>query len=301
MLQDDKAINDLAESIQLIKREVDALQISVMSQRKPWYKNTSTTISILALLFSFGTTFVSYRRTEAQDIQNTRVELRGLLQRLSFLPRDNFEISRKYPNDPAAIGTIGGFINQENAFLSRQAAELARRLPRSYVSATEYYSVAMALQSAYNLEGAREFLGYASESAADFNDKISALRANANLMFMTGKPEAGRVEYQNALGIFSGFGNYDDYTKRSTHVLTELNWAFSEANVGFKDLADQHLSNAESYLVGLSPSPGADQLRGQINQARVQMRLNPSSGLTIPPDAANLPPLIESVKRSGVK
>ena len=128
MEQDNNAVNDLAESIQLVKKEVDALQITVMSQKTPWYKNASTTIAILALLFSFGTTYVSYKRTEAQDIQSLKLELRGLLQRLSYLPRDNFETAKKYPNDPTATQTIGGLINQENTLLTslRQSTTLSR-------------------------------------------------------------------------------------------------------------------------------------------------------------------------------
>jgi len=297
MEQEYNAVNDLAESVRVIKREVDALQITVMSQKAPWYKNVPTAISILALLFSFGTTYVSYTRTEAQDIQNTRVELRGLLQRLSYLPRDNFEITKKYPNDPSAIGTLGGFINQENTLLSRQAAELARKLPRNYVSATEYFAVALALQGAYNNEGAKEFFRYAIESAKDFNDRIAALRGNANLMFIMGQPEAGRVEYQKALAVFSGFEQYNEYTIKSTHILTELNWAYSEASFGSKDLANQHISNAESYLSGLTPSPGTDQLRGQIDQIR--MSLNSNRKPTNLSDSANALPLIDGVSRSS--
>jgi len=297
MEQKNNAVNVLAESVRLIKKEVDALQITVMSQRAPWYKNVPTAISILALVFSFGTTYVSYKRTEAQDIQNTRVELRGLLQRLSSLPRDTFEITKKYPNDPSAIATLGGYFNQENTLLSRQAAELARKLPRSYVSATEYFAVASALQGAYNNEGAKEFLRYAIESAKDFNDKIAALRANANLMFIMGQPAAGRDEYEKALDIFSGFEQYNGYTINSTHIWTELNWAYSEASFGSKDLANQHVSSAEGYLSGLSPSPGTDQLRDQIDQARMILNSNRKPPNLL--DYATASPLTDGVSKSS--
>src|SRR5437016_12374288 len=117
---------DLEERMTTMKREIDALQIAVTGQKKPWYREVSTLISFLALTFSFGTTFVSYRRTESQDIQNSRQELRGLLQRLSALPKENVENMRKYKDDVEARTIIGGFINQENSLLARQAAELAR-------------------------------------------------------------------------------------------------------------------------------------------------------------------------------
>jgi len=60
---------DLEQRVDLMKREIDALQIAVTGQSKPWYKNVSTLLSVTALLFSFGTTFVSYHRANIQDIQ----------------------------------------------------------------------------------------------------------------------------------------------------------------------------------------------------------------------------------------
>jgi len=282
------------DQLRLLKKEVDALQVAVMSQRTPWYKNVPALISVLAFVFSFGTTYVSYVRTRSQDILSARVELRGLLQRLSNLPRDNVEVGKKYSDDPRTIAVLSGMLNQENALLARQAAEIARKLPREYVSATEYYAVAGALQAAYNPQGAKEFAAMAIESSKDFNDQIAALRLSATLMFGTGQPEAGRVEYQKALNVFSVFRGYDEFTKKSTHIWTELSWAYSEAGIGAKDLATQHIANAESYASSLVPSPGSDQLKGQITQAKAVLTSGlgpmippsaPVSGSVVPPQA----------------
>ena len=224
---------------------------------------------MLALLFSFGTTVVSYVRAQNQDVQSARIELRGLLQRLANLPRENVEITKKYEGDPAAIAAIGGFINQENALLARQAAEIASKIPQKYVSATEYYAIAAALQAAYNIDGAMALVTRAVDTSADLNDRVAALRMRANLLYLSGQPDAGRVDYQRALNVFSDFGNvHDEYTKRSTHIWTELAWAYSEASIGSKDVALQHIGNAENHLSSLIASPGADQLRASIKQAR---------------------------------
>ena len=188
-----------------MKREIDALQIAITGQSKPWYRNVATLLSIIALAFSFGTTYVSYQRTIVQDIQNTRQELRGLLQRLAALPKENVEASKKYSDDPAAKGLIGGFINQENALLGRNAAELAKKLPAKWVSATESYSIAVALQSSYDLTAANEFLINAIKANPDFNTEISSLRMMAGMKFLQGQPDAGRVEYQKALDIFAKY------------------------------------------------------------------------------------------------
>lgn len=295
MEQVDKNSGDQSVDFLLLKKEVDALQIAIHGQQTPWYKSMSTVLSVVALLFSFGTTFVSYKRTQSQDIQSARVELRVLLQRLASLPRENIEITKKYEKiDPSAVASISGFINQENAILARQAAEIAKNLPPESVSATEYYAIGVALQNAYNVEGAKEAFTKAIDVSTDLNDRVAALRMRANLLFGTGQPDAGRVDYQKALSVFSDFEktSYNDYTKKSTHIWTELGWAYSEASIGLKDVALQHVVNAENYLFGLIASPGVDQLKTQIAQAKTL--LVDTNGLATPssgPPLSGLAPL----------
>ena len=262
---------DLEQRVELMKREIDALQIAITGQSKPWYKNVSTLLAVIALLFSFGTTCVSNRRIASQDIQNTRQELRGLLQRLAALPKENVDTVKKYQGDEASAAIVSGFINQENSLLARNAAELARKLPAKSVSATEYYAVAVALQNSYELTGAQEFLNYSLNASPDFNTEISALRMLAGMRFTQGSPEAGRVEYQKALNIFSKYPQYDPFTKISTNVWTELSWAFSEANYNLFPTASQHIDNAEGLLATLPNSPGTNKLRAQVSEARSQI------------------------------
>ena len=255
----------------LLQKEVETLKSAMQGERTPWYRNISTVLSVIAMLFSFGTTFVSYKRTESQDIQNARVELRGLLQRLSALPRENIEMTRKYENtDPSVVASIGSFINQENTLLARQASEIDHKLPPQYVSATEYYAIGVALQNAYDVIGAKELFTTAIDVSTNLNDRVGALRSRANLLFITGQPDAGRVDYQRALNVFSDFSNasYNEYTKKSTHIWTELAWAYSEASIGSRDAAFQHVQNAEHHLSGLPDGPGVQQLKNQISQAK---------------------------------
>jgi hypothetical protein len=236
----------------------------------PWYRSISTVISVTALAFSFGTTFVSYHRTKLQDIQASRTELRGLLQRLSAIPREMLDASKKYAGDPGAITGMSQMYNQESTMLSRQAGEIVKRLPKGVVSATEYYAIAVAFQTSYNLAAAKEFLQLATEKANNFNDEIGAIRSSGYLEFLTGQPQAGRVKFQQALNIFAKYPNYDPFTVASTHISTELFWGGSEATVGEFQLATQHADNAERIVEGLPASVGTDQLKGQIEQARQQ-------------------------------
>jgi hypothetical protein len=260
-------IEELEQKVNQMKGEIDAMQVSIAGQSKPWYRNVSTILAAVALLFSFGTTYVSYRRTAVQDVQSLRQELRGLLQRLASLPKENVDIQRRYADDPAVMGLVSGYINQENTLLARQAAELAKKLPSDSVSAIEYYAIGLALQNAYDTAAAGEFFEYSNQTAKDFNTEISALRSTATLRFIQGQPESGRVEYQKALNVFSKYPGYDLYTKTSTNIWTELSWAGSEYTVGRKDLATQHIESARTLLSRLPPSPGQEMLGKQVSQA----------------------------------
>jgi hypothetical protein len=262
---------ELEQKVDLMKREIDALQIAITGHTNPWYKDVSTILSVVALLFSFGTTYVSYHRTAVQDIQSRRQELRSLLQRLAALPKENVDIQKKYANDPASMKVVAGLIDQEGTVLARQAAEIAKKLPGDLVSGTEYYSIAIALQNSYDLAGADEFLKYSIQAATDFATEIAAVRSTAVLQFSQGRPESGRVEYQKALNIFSKYPGYDPFTRTSTNVWTEVAWAFSEAGVGQLALARQHIESAKALVNGLPRSPGADMLRAQVSQAEGQI------------------------------
>lgn len=281
----DQNSEDQSVDLLLLKKEVDALRIATLGQGTPWYKSMSIVLSVVALIFSFGTTFVSYKRTQSQDINDARVELRGLLQRLASLPREHYEITKKYEKiDPLALTSISSTFNQENALLARQAAGIAKKLSSEYVSATEYYAIGVALQNAFNVDGAKEIFTKAIDSSTDLSDRIGALRGRANLLFMIGQPGEGRVDYQRALNVFSDsdFRNtsHNQYTMKSTHVETELGWASSEANIGLIDVALQHVLVAEGHLSGLPASPGVNQLKNQIGQARASFER--ANGLTIP-------------------
>lgn len=259
---------DLALEIGRMRDEIDALQVALMKRQDPWFKNVSVVVSVLALLFSFGTTYVSYNRTNAQDIQSLRSELRGVLQRLASLPKENFEMAKKYQDDPDGSGLLSSLTAQENSLLVRQAAEMARKLPVGQVSAIEYFSIASALRDSYDIDGAMEFQRLAFKSSTAFADSLAATRMLADLLFLQGQPEAGRMEYQRALNIFSRYKGYHDYVQKSTHIMTELNWASSEAQSGFFDLANQHIASAELLVSALPPGPGSDQLRKQIDQRK---------------------------------
>jgi len=129
------------------------------------------------------------------------------------------------------------------------------------------------LGNSYKLEQERQFLELASGEASDkdFNTEVACLRTDANLRFIMGKPEEGRIEFQKALGIFSRYPGFDDYTQKTTHIYTEIAWAYAEASTHSLSFIEQHLQNAENLANSIPASPGTDQSRAQISLARARL------------------------------
>ena len=265
--------DELKQRVDTLAHDVDVIQNKLLKTDAPAWKTVSFWISAIAFVVSVASTGWSTWRANVQETQAARSELRTLLQRLAALPKENVEVQRKYIKDPMAAQTIGGLINQENSILARQAAEIAAKLPKGLVSSTEYYAVAMALESAYELNSTRRLLNLAIETAdesSDFSSQISAIRALAYLDFITGKPDDGRALYQQARGIFTRYPDFDQYTQVNTNFLTEINWASAEAIGRSPDRVRQHLETADGLLGPLPASPGLDSMRNQLAVARTQ-------------------------------
>ena len=77
------SMEDLQGGLTHLRNRVDSIIESTQAARKPWFKDIATVISVTAFLFSFGTTVISYKRANDQDVHNLKSELRGILQRLA--------------------------------------------------------------------------------------------------------------------------------------------------------------------------------------------------------------------------
>ncbi len=249
-----------------LKTKIDALEGAFQNTNNPWIKNISIWISICALLFSFGTTIISYKRAESLNNQALKAELREVLQRLSQLPTENFEKSKKYKGDETAIAFMASQYNQEAILLAKQSLSIVKKIPSELVTSIEYSSVALALQNAFLLDKAMYYLELAKGKAEGVNDEVGSLRGLANLNFISGQPELGRNQYTKALAVFSKYQGYNDYTIKSTHIWTYQTWAYAEAGIGRLDLANQKLKEAKLLISTLMRSPGRLQLEAQIDQ-----------------------------------
>lgn len=218
--------------------EIDALQVAASGSRRRWFQDTGLIISVVALLFSFGTTAVSYYRVRQQDVQAARAELNVFLQRLNELPMESAALRAEY--DPAIANQLTGYLSSEATFIASQAADVMDQIPE-HVSATEYIVVADAFANAGEFEQAERLIEKALDSADNLNEEVVVLRTNGQYQFLSGDIEGGRASYQEALALRekypSQINGYHDWLD----ALTRLHWSTAEARVGNCDQAREQL------------------------------------------------------------
>lgn len=263
-------VESLRATVEGVRREVDALQNHVLKSHQPWYRTPSVLIAALALLFSFGTTFVSYQRTKQQDIHDARTELRTLILRLNALPKENLELTEKFTAKPLYLAGLQSVLNAENALVAKQAAEVIERIP-VYVSATEYLTVAYALSNSGLLDKSLQLLAKAVATARDVNDEVGARRQYGGVLFMTGNLEGGRAQFDEALKVFSKYPSANGPFVEFTHALTHLYWSQSEAGQRQCNRAREHTGAAERHLTNLPPAPWTEQVRRQLAEVERQV------------------------------
>jgi tetratricopeptide (TPR) repeat protein len=282
------SIEDLQGEITHLRNKVDSIAEENQAANKPWFKNISTGISVAALLFSFGTTIISYKRANDQDIHSLKSELRGILQRLAALPKENIEIYQKYASEPSSIATISGYLNQENLLLSKQANEIIKRLPKTQVSSIDYMAVATALAQSREYAAAILNFNSALTVASTLDDETATLRVLATLEMQNGKTGDARLHFQQALDLFKKkYESYDDFTKNSVNFLTELYWASAEAWVRNMEAATQHLNSAEQLLKKLPEAPQTQVFKGQLDQMTNRLFARAEASSPNPPPAPN--------------
>lgn len=256
---------DAQESIRMIKAEVDALQIAAARQSLSWYNNPSILIAVFALLFSFGTTIISYQQGIDQDERAMRAELRSLILRLNELPIKHYEAQKKYKDVAFIAGSLASTATNENIILANQGAEIIERIP-DLALPSEYLAIANALQTTGQIEKSKSLVEIAANRATSLVDLLAARRKLGQHSFQLGDVMDGRRAYADALKIFEDdrFSPFNDYHEATTHALTEMFWAQNETIAPDCPAWSSHLASATTYLATLDIPPD-DPILAQVN------------------------------------
>jgi len=258
------------EDFDLLKQEVDTLQIEVAASKLPWYRNTSNIVAILALLFSFGTTVVSYLNSINQDKIEARREARTLIQRTTKLPIENLRLLNEFRDLPEGH-QLSGFINQENILLASQVAELVRTYEESFTS-TEFFAVATALAQSALVEDLPYFYEKAIQKANNANDYATATRAYAAYLCSSGQVDEGRSYFVKSEKVWDQFPSNNIYVTHSINVTTYMFWSQTEGFLlGNCSRANELIELAQEAANNLLASSFKQSLLYQINDTRLRL------------------------------
>jgi hypothetical protein len=238
---DETSLRDLASHVDTMKGEIDALQIQMAEGKGPWYRQSANLVAILALIFSFGTTYVSYQHTQQQDIEESRSQLRVLSERLSTLPREAIQNGKRYSKDQSTVQNLNASVYAELKVAASQAADIIERIP-DHVSAAECTLVATQLATFGIYERSNRILEIASKRAKDAEALVTAQRQYAVNLFNSSEIPEGRKKYEEALDAFQRFPTKNQYFIQYTRGYTETLWTESELNVGQCTEAAKHLA-----------------------------------------------------------
>jgi tetratricopeptide (TPR) repeat protein len=242
----------LDDRLDTMKRELDALQIHVMKEKAPWWKQVPIIVPLLISLGALAFSFWSFQRGEArldrQEEHDARAELRDLVVRLQALPTQALELNRKFANDPGARANASALINTETRILAHQAADLILVELNGDASAPEYYSVIDGLFRAGEPSADLEALVAQGLRVADEPQSAAVLyRYRAKIRFRVGNLESGRTAYNEALNVFEKFPDVD-VAPTWVNVIqaqTQSNWAEDEASQKSCENAWRHLRLAK--------------------------------------------------------
>ena len=252
-----EALDALERRLNLMKQEVDGLQVRATDDRKPWFRRIPIVISILALLFSFGTTGVSLYRTWQQDKFDDRAELRTLIQRLGAMPRERIELMSRFEEQQDVALRLNDYLTNEHEILATQAAEIANRIP-DLVSSGEALAIAVALLGAQRVWEAERFYALAGSLADSPNEVVVAYGSVGSWLIMSDLDKGRAYFLQAEQRLDTDYVSHHPNILAAAKLILLRNWSHAEARIGKCDRARELLAEAENQKEVLPSTPGFD-------------------------------------------
>jgi len=203
---------------------------------KPWYKHTTTLISLGAMMIALISAGISAYQVNlarqsniASAEQNVATEQQELVTLVADIAQDPATVSQ----ETLTLGKNASAISQEQSSGelteladAEEATSIVRLLNGNGVTAAEYYSIALGLEVGESYGQALDYLGTAVKLPADPRIHASILRLEAAIYYSLDRPAAAELDDELAA---QSFNHIPDVTEENL-----------EANVAFTDLWDAY-------------------------------------------------------------
>lgn len=266
-----------------LRRHVDELQIAQYEKHKPWYRQVTVLLSLLALAFSVGTTLYIQIGSRHEEIRSKKEELRKIVSALIELS-DEYARRTSSLRDPQAFGTVSALLTRKRMTYIEAADFLASQIP-AHISSSEYFVLAWEHAFISDFAGAEKYFLKGIKVASTQVTKVVALRALAIFYFQRGplhNVDKARQYFDQSLDVVKGAS--DPYSLQLSGE-TYLEWGIQERLNGFETEGRQKLDLARSSFSALpSDYPMRENLL-RILSARTEQVL-PVGTNVVPPAAA---------------
>jgi hypothetical protein len=230
-------MDNLEESLNTIRQRVDMLEVSSQEKRKPWYRQPSNIVAMVALLVSISSTFYSQSASKQETIRSKKEELRKLLVNLIDLRRSVLQAS----GSPDSW-EVQSASEQQGLYL-QAAQRLAAQIPNE-VSSYEYGTLAEECQAAGESAQAEDYFQKGVSASSSIFNQAQSLRLLAVFYFTSGAKQdvsKGRASFERATQLIKA--RSDPY---SVHIqaLNYEAWATTEFQHGFAEQGTTELEEA---------------------------------------------------------
>lgn len=224
---------EIATQIGRLRDEVGTLQLAVAERKRPWYRQLSTVVSLIALVFSIVTGIHTIRGESERTIREKHTFLVDIIKQLVSLRGDNTN---------SKINSLSGEERQSLMALAAAKQTVLLSVAESLIadigasiSSSEYNVLAAEAGSGSDFVRAKEYLEAGVRVSTPGLSRSLANRAIAEFYFQPGpfqNPQIGRTYFTAATGELNGADPYTRYQLGQTFAdwgLLEL-WMGSAEN-----------------------------------------------------------------------
>jgi tetratricopeptide (TPR) repeat protein len=252
---------DLRQDLEQNDHEIDVLQVQALEKARPWYRDASTMIAIMAFLFSLLTTGFSFYIAGQQRVHERKAELRILLQRINELNGEVTTLTRDFGTE--ASRNRFGIVASELHLLASQANEILDEIPGE-LSSVEYNTVAYAYKNLNHLDQAEELFREAIDVSNTLVSATVSYRNLAGFLMENGKWDEGRAVYEATLTVFDRYpSKFPAFTEREK-AYHQFYWATTELGQNQCEQAQAHWRIASQMAADLGLHP-LDPITLQLN------------------------------------
>ena len=243
-------MKEIEDRLTLVRDEVDTLQTAAAERKKPWFRQTPSLASVLALLVSIGAAVYSAIERRGQDVEQKHNARRGLVTQLLDLPGEyQTKIDSAKGQEPESIGAL---IETERTVIAEAADNLVGQIPNTVTSA-EYNFLGRDQLENGGANKAEEYFKQALKVSREPLAKMIALRNLGDLYAQRGprqNMDEARKNFQQAVAVLDGEPQ-DDATAYTLGFTWQM-WGTAEYMNNHPHEGAQKFERARKYYGDLS-------------------------------------------------